>query len=654
MRNSTRRALVLFAAALAPAAASAAWRAEGPFQGNVSQVAIAASRPQTVYAATSGGGVWRSDDGGSTWKLPGDEMTNRDVQWVAVDPVDPASVWAGLDASGSGSALWRSKDGGATWAAVADSFPGGRVHATGAPIAFAPTQPKTIYVASSNLHYRTDDGGKTWRDFRVPNQDAYVFAVHPKDPKIVYAGGRGDSLNLSRSSDGGKTWKQIGIGLGKNSLHTLLIDPSTPTTLYASGGTFTSIFKSTDQGENWSELKLPVGGTSDLYSLTLDPTSGVLWAATEDGLLKSSDGGASWTKSDEGSGRYYLKTIAIDPRDSSHLLAGAGGDGIHRSVNGGASWTPSSEGLSAGWTEKLWGDSRSATLFVRMSAGFFRRDSAGGTSWTEITDPFATDAGKVDIDGFLFDASSPQSVYAFDTSKYWHSTDGGKRWQEVEQKGPSMRDMMKGNTESAQFASLVQETGNAKVLYAGSWSNDSPGGAVYKTTDGGKKWAPAGNGLPGDKVGMLRVGAPGTVFALVEEKALYRTTNGGGSWAAAGSGLPDGKIHELAVNPKNPTQLFAATEKGLFRSSDSGASWSRVANGIEGDDVQAVAVDAASGAVFAGTFHGAFRSGDGGDSWKAFNDGLAHQDVRALAIAGTPPRLWAGTAGGSVYSTELP
>jgi hypothetical protein len=82
------------------------------------------------------------------------------VRWLAVDPADPKSVWAGIEASGSGSALWRTSDGGATWKSVADSYPGGRVQATGAPIAFAPTQPKTIYVPSTNLHYRTGDGGR--------------------------------------------------------------------------------------------------------------------------------------------------------------------------------------------------------------------------------------------------------------------------------------------------------------------------------------------------------------------------------------------------------------------------------------------------------------------------------------------------------------
>ena len=95
MRHSTWRVLALIALLL-PAASFAAWRAEGPFAGNVNHLAFAPARPATVYAATSGGGVWRSADGGASWSLPGDEMTSRNVRWLAVDPVD-AGVGLGRD-----------------------------------------------------------------------------------------------------------------------------------------------------------------------------------------------------------------------------------------------------------------------------------------------------------------------------------------------------------------------------------------------------------------------------------------------------------------------------------------------------------------------------------------------------------------------------
>jgi hypothetical protein len=305
--------------------------------------------------------------------------------------------------------------------------------------------------------------------------------------------------------------------------------------------------------------------------------------------------------------------------------------------------------------ERIWGDVRSGTLYARLATGLHRRNA--DATWTEVTAPF-TSKGKADIDGILFDSASPQTVYAFEGSKYWRSADGGVRWQEVEQKGPSTRDMMKGNTDSAQFASMAQDAGSASTFYAGSWSNSGTNGAVYKTIDGGRKWTPSGSGLPAEKVGLLVSGAPGTVFALVDRHGLFRTTNGGASWSAAGAGLPDGKIRTVAANPKTPTQVFVATENGLLRSTDAGANWARVGGaptaGIEGDEVEAVAIDPATGTVYAGSFHGVFRSADGGETWTPLRDGLMHQDVRALAVAGSPARLWAGTAGGGVYSIELP
>ena len=284
-------------------------------------------------------------------------------------------------------------------------------------------------------------------------------------------------------------------------------------------------------------------------------------------------------------------------------MAGTGGEGVFVSRDGGATGTPSSAGLTAGWVHQALGRRPERHAVAQLSTRLYRRD--GGSAWTAVTEPFTTE-GKADIDGILFDSTSPQIVHAFDASKYWRSTDGGRRWQEAEHQGPSMRDMMKGKTDTAQFASIAQDPGNAKTLYAGSSSNDTEGGAVYKTVDAGKKWAPSGAGLPPKKVGLLRSGAPGTLFAVVEGHGLYRTTNGGGSWSAANSGLPDGKVKALAVSPKNPSQLFAATEKGLLRSTDAGASWARVGAapkaGIEGDDIEAVAIDPTTGTVYAGGF----------------------------------------------------
>ncbi len=645
MRRFRLPFLVLFASLLAlPTVARAAWRSEGPWVSSITGLAVDGAKPDTIYAATAGGGVWRSDDGGQTWLLPGDGMVSRDVRWLQVDPANPATLWAGVEVTGA-PAFWRSPDRGKTWAPV-------RVDKTsdavGQPIAFAESKPGIIFVPSTNLHYRSADGGKSWQSFRVPDQDAYTFAIHPGNPAIVYAGGRGSAHNLSRSQDGGKTWRALGEGLGQDSVKLLRISTSNPATIYALSG-FGRVHKSSDGGATWTELELGLRGTDELFDLQIDPHDPeTLLAATANGLRVSTDGGSTWKSAGAGLGNFLCRQLAFHPTKWGTVYAGAAGDGFYRSTDGGQSFKPFGRGLAAGWTERLYAPASGiGPVFAQLSVGLFRMDGPG--SWTEVQAPFKT-GEPAKIDGIVFDRESPKKVYAHDASSWFRSEDGGRSFTRAEMKGPSMKDMLKGNLTGPQFQSLVQDPGDAKILYAGSWSNGDPGTAVFKTTDGGKKWQPSGAGITSKNVDLLRSAAPGTVFAACGEDGLFRTTDGGRSWSL----VRPGKVQDLAVDPGRPERVWAATEGGLFRSADNGATWNRATQGLEGDDIAAVVV-AREGHVFAGTFHGVFRSTDGGTTWKAMNEGLQNTDVRALAIAGgNAPRLYAGFAGGSVFSTELP
>ncbi|HQR45086.1 MAG TPA: hypothetical protein PLB02_12330 [Thermoanaerobaculia bacterium] len=637
-----RRTLVAVLLAL-PAVASSAWRSEGPFVANIRDVAVDPAKPETLYAATSGGGVFRSDDGGQTWSLPGDGMVSRGVEWIEVDPRDPATLWAGV--KGGPSAFWRSPDRGKSWAPV-------RVDPTssavGQRIAFAASKPGTIFVPSTNLHYRSSDGGKSWQSFRVPDQDVYAFAVHPRDANIVWAGGRGSEHNLSRSQDGGRTWRPFGQGLRQDSIKLLRVSAASPSTLYAVSG-FGHLHRSVDGGATWTELELGLRGTDEIYALAIDPHDPqALLAATKRGLRASGDGGVTWRTAGSGLGDYLCRAVAFHPATAGTVYAGTGGDGFYRSTDGGRTFEASGKGMAAGWVERLWAPpSGTGPVFAQLSVGLFRMDGPG--AWTEIRAPFKSDE-PAKIDGVVFDRESPKRVHAHVASSWFRSEDGGRTFSRVEIKGPSMSDMMKGRLAEPQFKSLAQDAADPKTFWAGSWSNSDPGTAVFKSTDGGKKWQPAGSGITSPGAALLRSVTPGAVYAACGKDGLFRTTDGGKSWSLVRAG----EVADLAPDPSQPGRLFAATKEGLFRSTDAGATWSRTAQGLEGDEVEAVAV-ARDGQAFAGTFHGVFRSTDGGATWKAMNDGLADTDVRALAIAGgSPARLYAGLAGGSIVSIELP
>ncbi len=646
MMRSLRLGVLLLGLLSLPADSRAAWRSEGPYQAVVVDVAVDPQKPDTLYAATSAGGVWRSDDGGQNWTLPGDELVSRGIRWIEVDPGDPATVWAGLDITGA-SALWRSPDRGKSWAPV-------RVdptsYAVGQPIAFAASDPRIVFVPSSNLHYRRTDG-KSWVSFRVPGQDVYAFAVHPRNPLLVYAGGRGAEHNMSRSQDGGKTWTPFGKGLGKdNSIRRLRIAPGSPSTLYAISGVFGRVHKSDDGGASWTELDLGLRGTDELYDFEVDPRNHqVLLAATKQGLRRSADGGSNWSTVGAGTGGYLCKGVAFHPTRNDVVYAGVAGTGVYKSDDAAESFEPLGKGLAAGWVEKLYAPSASAgPVFAQLSVGLFRQDGPG--AWTELQAPFAP-GDTVKIDGIMFDRSSPKKIYAHDGSSWWRSDDAGKGWSKLDVPQPGLRAMMKGKMSHPEFKSLVQDSGDPKIFYSGCWSSMDPGMCVYKTINSGKKWEPAGTGITSKSVTLLRAGAPGTLFAVGGDDGVFKTADGGKSWSL----VRPGKLKDLAVSPTKPELVFAATEKGLFRSTDTGATWARVTQGLKGDDVEAVVVSAKDGQIFAGTFHGVFKSADDGSTWTAMNEGLGSKDVRALAIAGgSAPRLYAGLAGGSVYSTELP
>jgi photosystem II stability/assembly factor-like uncharacterized protein len=647
MRTRALVAPLLALLSTASAYGAAAWRSEGPPLGTVYDLAVDSSDPAKMYALVWNGGLWRSDDGGATWTLPSTELVGRSMEWIEIDRAKPSTLWAGEKNPGE-PALWRSTDRGATWKLVRDKAAGVGIamQPVGYRIAFAPSRPTDIWVPSTNLHYRSRDGGKSWSDFRVPDQDAYAMAVDPKNADVVYAAGHGgEKFHFSRSDDNGKTWKATGAGLGPG-IRSLVVDGAGA--IYALDGG-RGIWRSTDRGESWSAVPAPVDGTDDIWRLQIDPSNPkALWAATEDGLKKSVDGGATWTESDEGVGRFLVRAVAFDPRDSRAMWAAVSGTGIFRSSDAGATWKASNGGLSGAWIEGLEGSPRGGTLWVRASVGLYRRDAAG--AWNEVQSPFAD--GKEADPGLFVDRRSPGVVWAFDGAKLWRSADEGKSWAEMKLKELKMRDLMKGKTAQAQFESFTQDPADPKVLYAGAWSSNEPGLAVSKSVDAGVNWKPAGQGLPGEAVDELLSEAPGVVYARVDD-GLYRTDDGAASWKQL-PGFPSGELRRLVIDPSTPARLYAATKEGLFRSTDSGATWTRLAGGIEKEDVEDVAV-APDGRLFAGHFHGVSESRDGGASWTPLGAGLPNTDVRAVALFGSSPlRLAVGTAGNGVFSTELP
>src|SRR5688572_23477079 len=257
----------------------------------------------------------------------------------------------------TGGGVFKTTDGGLSWAAVTDKYFGGTIGA----IAISESNPDVVYVGTGEYPirgnvshgdglYKTTDGGKTWRysGLAETRQIARV-RVHPKNPDVVYVAALGHvwapnpERGFYRSADGGATWKQILFRNDSTGAIELVMDPAEPSTLYAgfwqagrkpwqlvSGGAGSGIFKSTDGGEKWIELTSKPGLSKELIGnvgLAVSPAKpSIVWALIESdsgGVFRSGDGGQSWQRvNSERKLRqraWYYTRIYADPKDTNTI-----------------------------------------------------------------------------------------------------------------------------------------------------------------------------------------------------------------------------------------------------------------------------------------------------------------------------------------------
>lgn len=310
------------------------------------------------------------------------------------------------------------------------------------PVAIDPVTPATIYSATPNVAgvFKSTDGGAHWSASSVGLTAPFVtaLAVDPQTPTTVYAGAIGTDA-LFKSTDGGVHWSASNAGFPPPfcnetictalTVSALVVDPQTPATVYA--GTDVGVFKSTDGGSSWIASNT---GLTDLVVgvLTMDPqTPATLYAATLAGVFKSTDGGAHWTASDTGLPHAFICcplvavvpsvfSLTVDPQTPATVYAGTA-NGVFKSTDGGAHWGFSMTGVASvgGHVSAVAIDPQApATLYAAtFGAGVFR-STDGGQSWG----PF--NAGLPDLflsglqmspSGACLHAADPLGVFSFVT-----------------------------------------------------------------------------------------------------------------------------------------------------------------------------------------------------------------------------------------------
>jgi photosystem II stability/assembly factor-like uncharacterized protein len=496
-----------------------------------------------------------------------------------------------------------------------------------------------------------------WRSITPEGGSIQALAAAPGAGQIVYAVSfRGTVL---RSSDGARTWSSRKAGLAKF-VRELSVDPVDPDLLYAN--TSNGLLRSVDGGESWSRS---LGYFQTYRVAPSDPK--VLYAARDKEVLRSEDAGTSWTVVHLG--KSITESLAVDPGDS-RIIYVLGVEGIFRSDDAGASWanvTPVHPQGALVWIRALAVDPRQpSTLYAGEWGGEIFKSSDRGKTWSPLWEGSGLFVG---LETLKVNPANGHIYAVFDEWKIFRSTDGGASWSQI--------------FSGYRVTSLDLHSGTPR-LYVGTTR-----GGVYLSEDAGQSWMPTNRGF--QELAFVRVQAdphtPGQVFALADPELelsfgpgrphILKTIDGGASWTSP-FGTPDLSpyVNDLAADPSRPGTWYLACSGGVMKTWDGGEAWESVNQGLRSpwEYVAAIALAPSDpDALYAIGWHHfplgnsprdpkvrVFRSLDAAGQWRRSRvprpDGgfllvsLAVDPADASVVYTTGPGIFRSTDGGATWA----
>jgi photosystem II stability/assembly factor-like uncharacterized protein len=671
------------------------WRNVGPFRGG--RVAAVAGDPRernTFYFGSTGGGVWKTMDGGQYWENTTDRFFKRaSVGAIAVAPADPNVIYAGMGEScirgnvSHGDGVYRSTDAGQTWThlGLEDTRNIGKVRVH-------PEDPDTAYVAAlGHAHgpntergvFRTRDGGKTWKKvlYRGEKAGASDLSIDPNNPRIIYASfwetirrpwelvSGGPGSGLFRSNDGGDTWTELSRnkGLPSGMLGKIGISASAAQSgrvyaiVEAADG---AIFRSDNFGETWERgsedrnLRQRAWYYHHIHAHPTDPET--VWVLNVS-PWRSDDGGKTFQELSIPHGDHH--DLWVDPKDPRRIINGNDG-GALVTFNGGESWSniynqPTAEfyhvTTDTQTPYRIYGCQQDNTSMSVPS----RAAVAGITG----ADAFAVGGGEAGHIAVRPD--DPNVIYAGEYQGIITRHDRRTRQTRIISVWPEPSSGEGAESLRYRFqwtAPIVLSPHDPNVLY-------HCGNRVFRTRDEGQTWdaispdltrndrarlAPSGGPITKDNTGAEYYC---TVFAFAESPVQQ-----GVLWAGSDDGLvhvsrDDGKtwknvtptglgswtlVSIIEPSPHEAGTAYVAANRYkqddfrpyLFKTSDYGRSWKKITNGIAADDfTRAIREDPTrKGLLYAGTETGVYVSFDDGVRWDRLGGNLPVVPIHDMVV----------------------
>jgi photosystem II stability/assembly factor-like uncharacterized protein len=716
--------------------------------GRVVDFAVHPENRKTYYVAVASGGVWRTRNAGTTWEPIFDREGSYSIGCITMDPNDPLTIWVGTGENNSqrsvgyGDGVYKSVDGGTTWKNV-----GLKKSEHIGMIVVDPSDSDTVYVAAQGPLwsaggdrglYKTVDGGESWEKILDISEHTGVSEVvmDPRDPEVLYAVAYqrrrrvwtlihgGPESGIYKTVDAGGSWRKLGEkiegvtkGLPQGDIGRigLALSPVNPDVVYAiveAANKKSGFFRSVDGGSIWEKRSDYVSRSPQYYQeIVADPQDIDRVYSNDVWMHVSEDGGKTFNKLGEEFKHVDNHALWIDPSDTDYLLVGCDG-GIYESFDRGVNWEFRSNlpitqfykiavdnampfynvygGTQDNFT--LGGPSRTTTVHGIMNSDWFI--TRGGDGFQPRVDPedpnivyseaqygelvrFDRRSGeKTDIQPqpgadeapikFNWDAPLIISPHLntrlyFGGDRLFRSDDRGNSWRAV---SPDLTrqldrnrlevmgkvwgvDAVAKNKSTSIYGNLVALTESPLVeglLYAG-----TDDGLVQVTEDGGGDWRRLDRfpGVP-EMTYVNRLEASqhdaNTIFVAFNnhksgdfEPYLLKSTDRGATWVSIAGDLPKrGSVYALVEDPVDPELLFAGTEFGLFFTSNGGGRWTQLKGGLPTIAVRDLAIQEREGDLIVGTFGRGFYILD---DYTALRD-LTKSSLEEEAILFPVRRAW--------------